>query len=400
MEDRTTEFQSLCASLPPAPPKPPTANGASKSGSRRDGIQKLRSFHGLASEISKEIASTSAYLSELTRLVKSSNKLVLTDGGDDRVRWLVKRIQDNMQFLHEQIEIAQDELQATRRTCNKQASQEATNVVGQLQHELVNASSDFKQILQVRTDNLKQVQQRKTSLLSSPSGTNHRDLELSSLLHKPKVYDDVEDVPNLDDNHNAFATPHKSSAGIPKLDLTSVVRMQQQQQQQQQQQYGGETTSSNDPFGGGIRNRYSTNNNYQNDDQYYNTSQQQQSSSLPVYTPAQLAQLEEGTAEKQMQHQLIPDQSYLRQRAEAMTHVESNIAELGTVFSKLATMVQEHKELVQRVEDNVDDAHSNITLSMETLSQTLTNLRTNKALFLKVLSVVVIFIILFITFFA
>lgn len=381
--------------MPPAPPKPPTSSGASKSVSSRDGIQQLRSFHGLASDISKEIASTSAYLSELTRLVKSSNKLVLTDGGDDRVRWLVKRIQDNMQFLHEQIEGAQHELQATRRSCNKQASQEATNVVGQLQHELVNASSDFKQILQVRTDNLKQVHQRKTSLLSSPSGTNHRDLELSSLLHKPKVYDDVEDVPNLDDNNNASATPHKSSVGIPKLDLTSVVRMKQQQQQ-----YGGETTSSNDPFGGGIRNRYSTNNNYQNDGQYYNTSQQQQSSSLPVYTPAQLAQLEEGTAEKQMQHQLIPDQSYLRQRAEAMTHVESNIAELGTVFSKLATMVQEHKELVQRVEDNVDDAHSNITLSMETLTQTLTNLRTNKALFLKVLSVVVIFIILFITFFA
>ena len=398
MEDRTSEFQSLCASLPPAPPKVPTSSGTtSKSVSSKDGIQQLRSFHGLASEISKEIASTSAYLSELTRLVKSSNKLVLTDGGDDRVRWLVKRIQDNMQFLHEQIEFAQGELLATRRSCSKQASQEATNVVGQLQHDLVNASSDFKQILQVRTDNLKQVQQRKTNLLSSPSGNNHRDLELSSLLHKPKVYDDVEDVPNLDDN--ASTTTNKSGFGIPKLDLTSVVRMQQQQQQQQQQ-YGGETTSSNDPFGGGIRNRYSTNNNYQTNDQYYNSSQQQQSSSLPVYTPAQLAQLEEGTAEKQMQHQLIPDQSYLRQRAEAMTHVESNIAELGTVFTKLATMVQEHKELVQRVEDNVDDAHSNITLSMETLTQTLTNLRTNKALFLKVLSVVVIFIILFITFFA
>ena len=103
---------------------------------------------------------------------------------------------------------------------------------------------------------------------------------------------------------------------------------------------------------------------------------------------------------QQQQMQLIPDQDYLRERADAMSQVDSNIVELGTIFNRLAVMVSEHKELVQRVEDNVDDANSNITLSLNTLTDTLHNLQTNRALFFKILSVLVIFIIGFVVFLA
>ena len=98
--------------------------------------------------------------------------------------------------------------------------------------------------------------------------------------------------------------------------------------------------------------------------------------------------------------QLIPDQNYLRERADAMSAVESNIVELGTIFNKLAVMVNEHSEMVQRVEDNVDTANDNITLSMETLMDTLHNLRSNRQLFFRLMAVMVIFAVLFITFFA
>lgn len=105
-------------------------------------------------------------------------------------------------------------------------------------------------------------------------------------------------------------------------------------------------------------------------------------------------------SESGLQHQLIPDQDYLRQRADAMTQVESNIVELGTIFNKLAVMVNEHRDMVQRVEDNVDDAHANLNLSLATLTDTLQNLQTNRALAAKVLGIVVLFIIMFIIFFA
>jgi syntaxin 5 len=102
----------------------------------------------------------------------------------------------------------------------------------------------------------------------------------------------------------------------------------------------------------------------------------------------------------QRQLQLIPDQNYLQDRANAMNQVESNIAELGTIFQKLAVMVTEHREMVQRIEDNVEEASSNVELSMAALTDTLTSLRTNRTLFLKVFGIIVTFIILFITFFA
>jgi syntaxin 5 len=100
------------------------------------------------------------------------------------------------------------------------------------------------------------------------------------------------------------------------------------------------------------------------------------------------------------QYQLIPDQDYLRQRADAMSQVESNIVELGTIFQKLAVMVNEHRDMVQRVEDNVEEAHTNLNLSLASLTDTLQNLQTNRALMAKVLGILVLFIVMFIIFFA
>jgi syntaxin 5 len=109
--------------------------------------------------------------------------------------------------------------------------------------------------------------------------------------------------------------------------------------------------------------------------------------------------MEQETGQDQMM-QLIPDQDYLRDRADAMQLVESNIVELGTIFNRLAVMVSEQKDMVQRVEDNVEETNTTINMAMNTLTDTLTNLQTNRALFFKVFSILVVFIISFIIFFA
>jgi syntaxin 5 len=114
-------------------------------------------------------------------------------------------------------------------------------------------------------------------------------------------------------------------------------------------------------------------------------------------TPLDIQRMEQETG---LQTQLIPDQSYLRDRADAMSTVEANIVELGTIFNKLAVMVSEHREMVQRVEDNVEDANMNLTMSMNVLTDTLTSLKTNRALMAKIFGVLVLFIIAFIIFFA
>lgn len=116
-------------------------------------------------------------------------------------------------------------------------------------------------------------------------------------------------------------------------------------------------------------------------------------------TPWDMQKMEQESGQDQMM-QLIPDQDFLRERADAMEQVESNIVELGTIFNKLAVMVSEHREMVHRVEDNVDDANTSINLSLGTLTDTLSNLRTNRALFFKIFGILVAFIILFIVFLA
>jgi syntaxin 5 len=137
----------------------------------------------------------------------------------------------------------------------------------------------------------------------------------------------------------------------------------------------------------------------QNQSSLSNTDENGASSSLPVYTPLEIQRMEEQSGQSQMM-QLIPDQNYLRERADAMTAVETNIVELGTIFNKLAVMVSEHSEMVHRVEDNVDSANDNITLSLGMLTDTLDNLRSNRQLFFRLLAVAVVFVIFFITFFA
>ena len=116
-------------------------------------------------------------------------------------------------------------------------------------------------------------------------------------------------------------------------------------------------------------------------------------------TPLDIQRMETENGQQQLM-QLIPDQDYLRERADAMSQVETQMVELGSIFNKLAVMVSEHRDMVQRVEDNVEDANSNISLSLNTLTDTLHNLQTNRALFFKILSVLVVFIILFVIFLA
>lgn len=125
----------------------------------------------------------------------------------------------------------------------------------------------------------------------------------------------------------------------------------------------------------------------------------QQNNSGTILSPFDIQQMEHESGQDQMM-QLIPDQDYLRDRADAMQQVESNIVELGAVYNRLATMVHEHKDMVQRVEDNVDEANSMINLSLNTLTDTLTNLQSNRGLALKLFSILVLFIISFIIFFA
>ena len=63
-------------------------------------------------------------------------------------------------------------------------------------------------------------------------------------------------------------------------------------------------------------------------------------------------------------------------------------------------MVNEHKDMVQRIEDNAEEANTSIQDSLFQLTSTLESLRTNRALAMKISGILILFVILFVTVFA
>ncbi|KAG7357587.1 syntaxin [Nitzschia inconspicua] len=395
-EDRTSEFLALVRSLPegsqPTQIEVPSTltsgnvsgrynnnrnNNNNNSNSNNDSsYAQLRDFHTTAAGISRDIAATSSMLKDLTQLVKQKS---LFQDDTAKVNDLVVHIKASIENLNGRLDAAGRQIAQQKRTLgkNSQPAQEATNMVGQLQEEFGQAAAGFKTILQQRTNLLKETTDRKRDIYGA-----QEDVPVLNLENRPPVYN--------------YDQPTGSTAltGFPTLDLTSGMT-------------AGEPTGSQLPRPHGVAN--------------YETSSSMRlrhastSDSIPTFsgsassyygrqnstplTPWDIQRMEQESGQDQLM-QLIPDQDYLRERADAMEQVESNIVELGTIFNRLAVMVNEHKDMVQRVEDNVDEANSMINLSLNTLTDTLTNLQTNRALFFKVFSILVVFIISFIIFFA
>jgi len=401
-EDRTSEFFDIANTLAQSSPfhhefeRLSTRNNHLRTFGRQDTLrtnntnatsnptknaayEELRNFHSTASDISLEIAVTSKMLSELSRLVRRRG-LFMDD--TDQVNDLVLRIKTKVESLNRQLdEVGQVIGQQKRRLGrNSQAGQEATNLVGQLKEEFVTTTSTFKDVLQQRSDRMKEQNDRKKDVFSqsiAPGGMKSEEIgSMLSLGSKPPVY----------------GLTNPMGAQVPLLDLTSGLRRDLSKGESNSCQLprpnGVLSNSASLPYSAdnhGLRLRHAS-------------SGEGFSSSPHVLTPIEMQRLEQESGSQTLQ--LIPDQNYLRERADAMTTVEANIVELGTIFNKLAVMVNEHREMVHRVEDNVEEANNNINLSMAALTDTITSLRTNRQLFTKILSVCVVFIILFVTFFA
>lgn len=370
-ENRTAEFLAIAGALPSGPSKPAPAPSSSYA--------ELRDFHQTAAGISRDIASTSALLQELTQLVRHKS---MFEDDSAKVNQLVVRIKSSIENLNSRLDQAGTSIAAQKRRLgqNSQAGQEAANLVDGLKTEFAQAASGFKKVLQQRTDNLKETDEFQRQVYG---GDKDDAIPIISTLAPPPVYSSAPPSLGFDSAPSQF----------PTLDLTSGMMA------------AGEPTGPTLPRPHGITTVGGGSDGMRN---------RRQSSELPTYsgsystyerahstplTPWDIQRMEEESGAAQMM-QLIPDQDYLRDRADAMSQVESHIVELGTVFNKLAVMVSEHREMVQRVEDNVEDASANINLSLNVLTDTLTNLRSNRQLALRVFSILVAFIIFFIVFFA
>jgi len=192
---------------------------------KKEAYAELRNFHITAGGISRDISTTSTLLSELTNLVRRKGLFV---DDTDRVNTLVLQIKTNIENLNGRLEDVQVVIKKQKRRLGNtsQAGQEASNLVGQLKDDFVKATSGFKNILQVRSETMKEQKDRKKNVFGGAQGNDNSSKEesmgLLALGSKPPVY------------HHSGSSGGVGVAGpggsmLPMFEITSALNNEQQQ---------------------------------------------------------------------------------------------------------------------------------------------------------------------------
>lgn len=158
--DRTAEFLSACKSLQ----------------GRQNGIQSHRAtrqrseFSLMAKRIGKDLSNTFAKLEKLTILAKRKS---LFDDKAVEIEELTYIIKQDIGGLNQQIARLQEVVRARGGPGGRHQQSHSNSVVVSLQSKLASMSNDFKSVLEVRTENLKQQRSRREHFSHAPPAPPH-----------------------------------------------------------------------------------------------------------------------------------------------------------------------------------------------------------------------------------
>ncbi|XP_071833317.1 syntaxin-5-like [Apostichopus japonicus] len=150
--DRTTEFFSAIKSL-----QSRQGNGVITNHKRNGRQQQHTEFMQIAKRIGQDLSNTFAKLEKLTLLAKRKS---LFDDKSVEIQELTYIIKQDINSLNKQIAQLQDFVKQ-RRSQNGHLQTHSNTVVLSLQSKLANMSNDFKNVLEVRTQNLKEQKDRR-----------------------------------------------------------------------------------------------------------------------------------------------------------------------------------------------------------------------------------------------
>lgn len=91
-------------------------------------------------------------------------------------------------------------------------------------------------------------------------------------------------------------------------------------------------------------------------------------------------------------------QQYFEARERAVTEVEKTINELGQLFQRLATMLSEQQELVERIDEDVESAVENTDNAKNALLKAYETVSSNRGMYMKIFGILAIFILFFVLF--
>uniref|UniRef100_A0A2M3Z5E2 Putative snare protein sed5/syntaxin 5 n=1 Tax=Anopheles braziliensis TaxID=58242 RepID=A0A2M3Z5E2_9DIPT len=183
-------------------------------------MQSYAEFMMIAKHIGKNIASTYTKLEKLTLLAK---KKTLFDDRPAEIQELTYIIKGDLNSLNQQIARLQEVSKSQRKSTNgRHLLSHSSNMVVALQAKLANMSSDFKQVLEVRTENLKQQKTRRDQFSQGPMSGGLPPSTMRGSAQGSLLLQEQQDQVCID-------------MGAPGAGGAERVPLLQQQQQQQQQ---------------------------------------------------------------------------------------------------------------------------------------------------------------------
>jgi len=193
--DRTVEFNTVAETI--------RSKQSNTKPVKKTAIQQKSHFAQAASKIGKEIYDTSEKLAKLTKLAKTRS---LFDDPAVEIEELTFIIKQNIQNLNKEIAALRDSSKAA--SANKHNTAHSDTIVTYLNTKLASTTKDFKEILQVRTENLKTQQERRQrftgSSVNGPSTPTRTPSE--SVLYKPHL-DNLPESPVRTGGEVAIAMP-------------------------------------------------------------------------------------------------------------------------------------------------------------------------------------------------
>ncbi|XP_028815950.1 syntaxin-5-like [Denticeps clupeoides] len=157
--DRTLEFQSACKSIQGR------QNGALSSKPSLNAIKQRSDFTVMAKRIGKDLSNTFAKLEKLTTLAKIKS---LFDDKSVEIEELTYIIKQDINSLNKQIAQLQDLVRSRSGQNGRHIQTHSNTIVVSLQSKLASMSNDFKSVLEVRTENLKQQRSRREQFSQAP----------------------------------------------------------------------------------------------------------------------------------------------------------------------------------------------------------------------------------------
>jgi len=139
-----------------------SSNNSGKLVNGSTGVNKSE-FARMAAAIGKDINITAAKLQKLTKLAK---RKTLFDDRPVEISELTYIIKQDIAKLNKQIALLQQYVREHKKN-NKQADEHSSNVVVMLQSKLASTSMSFKDVLEIRTQNMKASKDRREQFMFS-----------------------------------------------------------------------------------------------------------------------------------------------------------------------------------------------------------------------------------------